>query len=323
MIFNLQKIREDFPIFSQKVYGKPLVYLDNAATSQAPKPVMEAMNRFYTEIRSNVHRGVHHLSERATEAYEGARVKIQHFIGAGSEKEIIYVRGATEGINLVAHSYGRKILKPGDEIIISTMEHHSNIVPWQLAAEKTGAILRIIPITDSGELLLDEFKKLLGPKTRIVAVAHVSNALGTVNPVKEIIRLAHARGAVVLLDGAQAVPHEKVNVRELDCDFYAFSGHKVYGPTGIGILYGKEKFLSEMEPYQGGGDMIRTVSFEKTTYNDLPYKFEAGTPNIAGAIGLGAAIDYLNELDWKGALSHEEELLRYGTSRLVEIPGLR
>ncbi|MBI4412572.1 MAG: cysteine desulfurase [Deltaproteobacteria bacterium] len=323
MTFDVAAIRRNFPVLHQQVYGKPLVYLDNAATSQAPRSVIEAMNKFYLEYRSNVHRGVYHLSERATVAYEGSRVKVQKFLNAASDREIIFTRGTTEGINLVAHSYGRKFLKDGDEIVISHMEHHSNIVPWQLICEATGAKLRVAPINDKGELIFEEYEKLLGPKTRFVSVVHVSNSLGTVNPVKKIIDRAHQAGAKVLLDGAQAVPHMPVDVQALDCDFYAFSGHKVFGGTGIGVLYGKSECLNAMPPYQGGGDMIRLVTFEKTTYNDLPYKFEAGTPNIAGAIGLGAAIDYLDNIDFQGAGLHERELLSYGESVLSAIPSLK
>lgn len=321
--FDVQKIRRDFPILTQTVYGKPLVYLDNAATSQAPLSVLEAIENFYRSNRSNVHRGVYHLSERATEAYEGARVKIQKYINASSLREIIFVRGTTEGINLVAHSFGRKFLNHGDEILISHMEHHSNIVPWQIVCEMLGAKLIIIPITDQGEIDLRVFGKLLTPKTKLVSLVHVSNSLGTVNPVKKIIEMAHRVGARVLIDGAQAIPHIPVDVQELDCDFYAFSGHKVYGPTGIGVLYGKSSLLDELPPYQGGGDMIRSVTFEKTTYNDLPYKFEAGTPHIAGVIGLGAAIDYLSSMDRHAAYAHEMRLLNMATNRLRELKRLK
>ena len=286
----LEKIREDFPVLNQKIRGKPLVYLDNAATSQAPREVLDAMDRFYSENRSNVHRGVYHLSERATGAYEGSRKRIAKFLGAKSEREIVFTRGTTEGINLVAAGFSRKFLKPGDEVVISHMEHHSNIVPWQMACETSGAKLRVIPITDSGELRLDEFEKLLSDRTKIVSIVHVSNTLGTINPVEEIIRISHKRGIPVLLDGAQAAGHGRIDLTTLDADFYALSGHKMFGPTGIGVLYGKEKWLDDLPPYQGGGDMIRQVTFEKTTYNDLPYKFEAGTPHIAGAL---AGIDGL------------------------------
>lgn len=287
--FDLGRIREDFPILKQTVHGKPLIYFDNGATTQKPQAVLDAMNNYYETQNANVHRGVHRLSELATEAYEAARVKAQKFLGAHCLREIIFTRGTTDAINLVAHSYGRSHIQAGDEIVITWMEHHSNIVPWQLLCQERGAQLRVVPITDSGEMRLDELEKLLTPRTKMIALAHVSNALGTINPVRQVIELAHRRGVPVLLDGAQAVPHLRVDVQELDCDFYAFSAHKIYGPTGVGILYGKAKHLELMPPYQGGGDMIRTVSFEKTTYNELPYKFEAGTPDMAGAVGLGAA----------------------------------
>jgi cysteine desulfurase/selenocysteine lyase len=321
--FDVMKIREDFPILKQKVGDKPLVYLDNAATSQKPLSVIETVNRYYREDNANIHRGVHMLSERATDLYESARKKVQGFLNAAKSDEIIFTRGATESINLVANSFGRKNFKPGDEILITHMEHHSNIVPWQMIAEQTGAVLRVAPISDAGEILWEEFEKLLSEKTKLVSVVHISNSLGTINPVEKIIAAAHRRHIPVLLDGAQAVPHLPVDVRGLDVDFYAFSGHKLFGPTGIGVLYGKEKFLEAMPPYQGGGDMIRTVSFEGTTYNHLPYKFEAGTPHIAGVIGLGAAIDYLNGLDRDGVARHEENLLRYTQQKLGEIDGLR
>lgn len=319
---DVQRLREDFPILKQKVQGKPLVYLDNAATTQKPQAVLDRLNDYYREENSNVHRGVHLLSERATRDFEDARVKVQRFLNAADKAEIIFVRGTTEAINLVAQSFGRPRFKPGDEIVISHMEHHSNIVPWQLLCEQAGAVLRVVPISDRGELLLDEYEKLLNPKTRLVSIVHVSNALGTINPVRRIIELAHAAGAAVLIDGAQAVPHLAVDVRALDCDFYAFSGHKLYGPTGIGVLYGKQKLLEAMPPYQGGGDMISSVTFAKTTYNALPYKFEAGTPDIAGAIGLGAAIDYVNAAGLDAIGRHEHDLLEYGTRLLSEIKGL-
>ena len=303
--------------------GKPLVYFDNAATSQKPQVVIDTLMRYYEEENSNIHRGVHYLSERATQAYEAARVKVQHFLNAAHHREIIFVRGTTEGINLVSSTYGPMKVGPGDEILISTMEHHSNIVPWQILCEKTGGVLRVIPINDAGEIILGEYEKLLTPRTKIVALTHVSNALGTINPVRKMIDLAHAQGIPVLIDGAQAVPHMKVDVRELDADFYTFSAHKMFGPTGVGILYGKTKLLDAMPPYQGGGDMIKSVTFEKTIYNDLPYKFEAGTPSIAGGIGLGAAIDYMNELDMAGVAAFEQELLSYATRLVGEIPGLR
>jgi cysteine desulfurase/selenocysteine lyase len=305
------------------VHGKPLVYLDNAATGQTPLPVIEAIRKFYLEDCANVHRGVHELSQRATDHYENARVEVQKFIGAGHSSEIIYTRGTTESINLVAHSYGRTHVQAGDEVLITAMEHHSNIVPWQMLCEERGARLRVAPINQAGELLLDEFEKLLTERTRIVAITHVSNALGTINPVKQIIALAHRRGIPVLLDGAQAVPHMQVNVRELDCDFYAFSGHKMFGPTGIGILFGKRELLEKMPPYQGGGDMIASVTFEKTTYNSLPYKFEAGTPNIADAIGLGETVRYLNRVGMERIAAHEHDLLAYGTQVVSSIPGVR
>jgi len=320
---DVARVREDFPILKQTVHGNPLVYLDNAATTQKPQAVLDVLTRYYTTMNANVHRGVHQLSERATQEYEGARAKVQGFINAAEAREIIFVRGVTEAINLVAQTYGRKNFQPGDEIIISAMEHHSNIVPWQILCEENGAKLRIIPINDEGELLLDEYERLLNPRTKLVSVVHVSNSLGTVNPVKRIIELAHSRNVPVLLDGAQSAPHMPVNVQELDCDFYTFSGHKIFGPTGIGVLYGKAKLLEAMPPYQGGGDMISSVTFEKTTYNVLPYKFEAGTPDIAGAIGLGAALDYLRSLGWDAVMSHEHELLEYATAAVSEIPGLR
>ncbi|HEX9181236.1 MAG TPA: cysteine desulfurase, partial [Burkholderiales bacterium] len=315
--------REDFPILRQKIHGRPLVYLDNAATSQKPLAVIEAEDRYYREYNSNIHRGVHALSQQATDAYEKARARIQKYLNARSSHEIIFVRGATEALNLVAQSFGRPRLRPGDEIIVSAMEHHSNIVPWQLVCEQTGAVLKVVPMTDAGEFIYEEFEKLLGIRTRIVAVTQVSNALGTILPVKRIIEAAHAQGVPVVLDGAQAIPHSRVDVQSLDCDFYAFSGHKVYGPTGIGVLYGKEKHLEAMPPWQGGGDMIRTVSFEKSTWNDLPYKFEAGTPHIAGGIGLGVALDYLASVGIEAVAAHEHDLLEYATGLVSEIPGVK
>jgi len=320
---EVEQIRKDFPALDQTVHGKPLVYLDNAATSQKPLAVIEAEEAFYRRDCSNIHRGVHELSERATKSYEDARAKAQQFLNAGDSKEIVFVRGATEAINLVANSFGRKNVQAGDEILITAMEHHSNIVPWQILCEEKGAKLRVAPINDRGELLFDEFVKLLGPKTRLAAVVHVSNVMGTINPVKEIIEAAHSRNIPVLLDGAQAAPHLKVDVQELDCDFYAFSGHKLYGPTGVGVLYGKADLLDAMPPYQGGGDMIASVTFEKTIYNSLPYKFEAGTANIAGGIGLGAAIDYLNRIGMESVAAYEDELLAYGTEAVSRIPGLK
>jgi cysteine desulfurase/selenocysteine lyase len=321
--FDVWKIRQDFPILRQKVYGKPLVYLDNAATAQKPLAVIDTLSRFYREENSNVHRGVHFLSQEATDRYEKARIKVQRFLNAAEPREIIFVRGTTEGINLVAQAYGRKNIQAGDEIIISTMEHHSNIVPWQILCEEKGAVLRVAPINDAGEILLEEYERLLNPKTKLVSVVHLSNALGTLNPVRRIIELAHRRSIPVLLDGAQAAPHLPVDVRELDCDFYAFSGHKLYGPTGIGVLYGKAKLLEAMPPYQGGGEMISSVTFEKTTYNTIPNKFEAGTPHVAGAVGLGAAIDYVSALDRDAVTAYEHDLLTYATESLSKISGLR
>lgn len=317
------KIRKDFPILRQQVHGKPLVYLDNAATSQKPKAVIDAITHFYSSDCSNIHRGVHQLSERATRAYEEARIKVQRFVNASSPREIVFVRGATEAINLVAQSYGRKYIRAGHEVVISAMEHHSNIVPWQMLCQEKSALLRIIPVNDRGELCLQDFQEFLSPRTRFVAVPHVSNALGTINPVREIVDVAHRWNIPVLVDGAQAAPHMKVDVQELDCDFYAFSGHKMFAPTGVGVLYGKARLLDDMPPYQGGGDMIQSVTFEKTVYNTLPYKFEAGTPDIAGVIGLGAAVDYLNRIGMDRIAAYEHELLQYGTAALESIPGLR
>lgn len=321
--FDVQKIREDFPILKEIVHGKPLVYLDNAATSQKPRAVIDATMRYYSADNSNIHRGVHVLSQRATQEYEDARVKVQNFINAVHSQEIIFVRGTTEAINLVVNSYGRSKVRGGDEIIITTMEHHSNIVPWQILCEEKGAKLRVTPINDEGDLIFEEFEELLNERTKFVSLAHVSNALGTINPVRRIIEKAHSLGIPVLLDGAQAAPHTKIDVQALDCDFYAFSGHKLFGPTGVGVLFGKSQLLETMPPYQGGGDMIATVTFEKTTYNTLPYKFEAGTPNIAGTIGLGAAIDYVNQIGLDNIANYEHELLTYGTEALSAIPGLR
>lgn len=314
--------RHHFPLLRQLVNGRPLVYLDNAATSQKPQVVIDAMIKYYQEENSNIHRGVHSLSERATQLYEAARAKVQHFINAGDTREIIYVRGTTEAINLVAYSYGRSHVTQGDEVVISAMEHHSNIVPWQILCHEKGAWLRVAPINDRGEIILDEYEKLLTGKTKIVALTHVSNALGSINPIREMIAIAHRHGIPVLIDGAQAVPHMKVDVRDLDCDFYAFSSHKMFGPTGVGILYGKAELLEAMPPYQGGGDMIKSVTFEKTIYNDLPHKFEAGTPNIAGGIGLGAAIDYIREIDMDAVAAFEHEILEYATAALSTIPRL-
>ena len=321
--FDVETIREDFPVLKQSIHGKPLVYLDSAATAQKPHAVVDAIRRFHEVDCANIHRGVHELSQRSTAAYEETRAKVKKFLNARTKNELIFVRGTTEGINLVASSWGRGNVKPGDEIVISALEHHSNIVPWQMLCEEREAKLRIIPMNDRGELLLEEYEKLLGPRTRMVAVSHVSNALGTINPVARIVEMAHNAGALALIDGAQAAPHMKIDVQALDADFYTFSGHKVFGPTGIGILYGKSKLLNAMPPYQGGGDMIKTVTFEKTTYADLPYKFEAGTPNIAGGIGLGAALDYVNRIGLDKIAAYEHELLVYGTEALSEIPGLR
>jgi cysteine desulfurase/selenocysteine lyase len=322
-IYDVDEIRKNFPILNTYVHGKPLCYLDNAATTQKPRSVIDSDVYYYTKLNSNIHRGVHYLSEAATKAYEDSRIKVQKYLNASSEKEIIFTRGTTESINLVAQSLGRLILEEGDEIIISTMEHHSNIVPWQLIAAEKKAKIRVIPITDKGDLIIDEYKELLSPKTKIVSVVYVSNSLGTINDVETIISLAHQQNIPVLLDAAQAVNHISVDVQKLDCDFLAFSGHKLYGPTGIGVLYGKSHYLDSMPPYQGGGDMISKVTFEKTTFNSLPYKFEAGTSNIAGTIGLGAAIDYINSIGINNIAIHEHELLEYATEELLKINGLR
>jgi cysteine desulfurase/selenocysteine lyase len=321
--FPVEKIRADFPILAQKIRGKDLVYLDNAASCQKPNAVIDAISDLYRHDYANIHRGVHTLSVRSTDKFEGARGKVRDFINAASDKEIIFVRGATEAINLVAQSYGRANIHAGDEILITAMEHHSNIVPWQLLCEQTGAVLKVAPINRKGELIYEAFEPLLSDKTRLVAVSHMSNALGTINPVEKIIAAAHARHVPVLLDGAQAAPHMNVDVRALDCDFYAFSGHKLYGPSGIGVLYGKQALLEAMPPYQGGGDMIRKVTFEKSEYNKLPYKFEAGTPSIADVVGLGAAIDYLNAVGMEHVAAYEAELLDYATERARKIHGLR
>jgi cysteine desulfurase/selenocysteine lyase len=323
MTFDIKKIRQDFPNLHMNVRGKPLVYLDNGATTFKARPVIDALNAHYTQGVANVHRGVHYLSEMATEDYEQARVKIQKFLNASKVSEIIFTRGTTEAINLVAQSYGRTFLKTGDEIVISAMEHHSNIVPWQMLCEQTGAVLKIAPINLQGELIFEEYVKLLSSRTKIVSVVYVSNSLGTINPVREIIEAAHKFNAIVLIDGAQAVSHSKIDVQALNCDFFAFSGHKLFGPTGIGVLYGKEKLLEKMPPYQGGGDMISSVTFEKTIYNVLPYKFEAGTPHIAGAIGLGAAVDYVQSVGFDAIGTYKKEILDYGNKVLQSIPGLR
>ena len=322
-VFDVESIREDFPVLRQTVNGKPLVYLDNAASSQVPQVVIDRGSIYLEDEHSNIHRGVHYLSQKATTAYEGAREKVKRFINARESKECIFVRGATEGINLVMHGFGRKFIGPGDEIIISAMEHHANIVPWQMLCEEKGARLRVIPMNDAGELLQDEFNSLLSEKTKFAAFTHVSNALGTVNPIKQMIDQAHKYGVPVLIDGAQSAPHMLVDVQDLDCDFYAFSGHKMFAPTGSGVVYGKAALLEKMNPFQGGGDMIRSVTFEKTTYADLPNKFEAGTPAIASQIGLGAAIDYLSTIDREKAAAHEHELLRYATDLLSAIEGVR
>ena len=320
---DVETLRAEFPILRQQVNGRPLVYLDNAATSQKPRQVIDSVRRYYEETNANVHRAVHTLSERATVAYEGARVKVQRFLNAADSREIVFVRGTTEGINLVARTLGRARLHHGDEVLISAMEHHSNIVPWQMACEERGATLRVIPMSTEGDLLMDRYRDLLNERTRVVAVVHVSNSLGTVNPVAQLIREAKSRGIPVLVDGAQAVPHFPVDVQALGCDFYAISGHKMFGPTGIGALYGRAELLEELPPFQGGGDMIRTVTFERTTYAALPHKFEAGTPNIAGAVGLGAAIDYLAGLDWDLVRDHEREVLAYAVERIGAAPGVR
>ena len=322
-VLDVARIREDFPILKQQVHGKPLVYFDNAATSQKPQVVIDTLNRYYAEENANIHRGIHFLSELATAEYEETRGKVKRFLNASETREIVFVRGTTEGINLVAQSYGRRFFREGDEVVISAMEHHSNIVPWQMLCEQVGARLRVIPMNHDGELLLDEYERLLGEKTKLVSVAHVSNALGTINPIGRIIESAHRRNIPVLVDGAQAAPHMKVDVQELDCDFYAFSGHKLFGPTGIGVLYGKARHLEAMPPYQGGGDMISLVTFEKTHYNVIPYKFEAGTPHIAGVIGLGAAIDYVSGIGLDAVAAYEGEVLAYATAQLSTIKGLR
>jgi len=320
--YDVDKIRRDFPILQEEVHGKPLVYLDNAATSQKPRVVLDAMIRYYERGNANIHRGVHFLSEHATEEHEAARATAQRFVNAAHAHEIIFVRGTTEGINLVAQTYGRAHIGSGDEVIVTAMEHHSNIVPWQIVCEEKGAKLRVAPINERGELSLDEFGKLLGARTKIVALTHVSNALGTIVPLQEVVRMAHAKNITVVVDGAQAVPHIAVDVQALGCDFYAFSGHKVYGPTGIGVLYGKSALLDAIPPYQGGGDMISSVTFEKTTYNKLPFKFEAGTPHVAGAIGLAAALEYVNGLGIAQVGAHEHEVLEYATEQVSAIPGI-
>ena len=321
--FDVERIRADFPILSLQVNGKPLVYLDNAASSQMPRQVIHRLVRYQTTQHANINRAVHTLSEIATNEYEEARRKLQHFIHAAEEREVIFSSGTTDAINLVMHGYGRKFIGPGDEIILTTMEHHSNIVPWQMLAEEKGATIRVVPINDAGELLIDEYEKLFNQRTKFVGVTHVSNALGTINPIKQMIALAHARGVPVLVDGAQAAPHMPVDVQDLDCDFYAFSGHKLCGPTGIGVLYGKAALLERMQPFKGGGDMILSVTFEKTTYNTIPHKFEAGTPPIAAAIALGAAVDYLSAIGMDAIGVHELALLNYASEQMVRMPGVR
>ncbi|HET9480970.1 MAG TPA: cysteine desulfurase [Candidatus Polarisedimenticolia bacterium] len=321
--YDVAAIRRLFPVLRQKIHGRPLVYLDNAATTQKPRSVIDAVSRFYEHDNSNIHRGLHELSMRATRAYEGVREKTRQFINAAEEREVIFVRGATEAVNLVMNTWGRGHVGPGDEVLITHMEHHSNIVPWQMLCRSRGARLQVVPITDDGELQMDQFEKLLGPKTRLVAVVHISNALGTINPVRRIVELAHQAGAAVLIDGAQAAAHQRLDMQALDCDFYAISGHKMYAPTGVGVLYGRAALLEAMPPYEGGGDMISSVTFEKTTYNKVPHKFEAGTPNIAGVIGLGAAIDFLQELGVERLAAHEQELLEYATQAVSSVPGLR
>lgn len=321
--FKLEEVRADFPILKRKVNGESLVYFDNGATAQKPKSVIDAIQKYYSEENSNIHRGVHTLSQEATTAYEVAREKMRAYISAAHTEEVIFTKGTTDGINLVASTFGRQNLKEGDEVIISGMEHHSNIVPWQMICEEKGAILKVIPVTDQGELDMKAFREMLSQRTKLVAVVHISNTLGTVNPVKEIVKLAHAQNAVVLIDGAQAVPHMPLNVQEIGADFYVFSMHKMFGPTGVGIVYGKKEVLEAMPPYQGGGDMIKTVTFEKTTYNELPHKFEAGTPHISGGIATATVIDYLNQLDWESIHKHEADLLQYATQKLKEVEGLR
>jgi cysteine desulfurase/selenocysteine lyase len=321
--FDVQQVRADFPILRQQVHGKPLVYLDNANTTQKPQAVIDALQAYYVRDNANIHRATHLLSERATRAYERSRVLLQRFINAADAREVILTKGCTESINLVAQAWGRTFLKPGDEVLVSWMEHHSNIVPWQIVCEQTGARLRVVPIDDRGDLRMDEFDRLLSDRTKLVSMIHVSNALGTVNPVAEIVRRAHEAGALALVDGAQAASHVPVDVQAIGADFYAFSGHKMFGPTGTGVLYGRERLLEAMPPYQGGGDMIASVTFEKTTYNSLPYKFEAGTPNIAGVVGLGAAVDYLQQIDREAARAHEDALLAYASARVIEVPGVR
>jgi len=321
--FNVATVRADFPILTERVHGKPLVYLDSANTSQKPEAVLKAMDDYYRHANANIHRATHLLSERATALYEGSRAKAAAFLNAPDKRTIVFTKGTTDGINLVAQSYGRSTLKAGDEILLTWLEHHSNIVPWQLVAEQTGAVIKVVPINEAGELDLDQFEALLSPRTKILAMGHVSNALGTINPVQAMIAQAHAVGAVVLVDGAQAAPHLTIDVQALDCDFYVLSSHKMFGPTGTGVLYGRASLLEAMPPYQGGGDMIASVTFEQTLYNQVPYKFEAGTPNMAGVVGLGAAIDYLSGIDRDAALAHEDAVLEYATAQVRQIPGAR
>ncbi|MFQ5511589.1 MAG: SufS family cysteine desulfurase [Candidatus Krumholzibacteriia bacterium] len=321
--YDVESIRKDFPVLDQRIHGKQLVYLDNAATAQKPQAVIETLERYYSTDNSNVHRGVHALSVRSTEAFEGAREKTRKFINAADTREIVFCRGTTEGINLVAQSYGRSAVNAGDEIIVSEMEHHSNIVPWQLLCEEAGAKLRVIPFNDRGELILEQYEKLLGPRTRMVAIVHVSNSLGTVNPLERMIEMAHAKDIPVLVDGAQTAPHLRIDVQELDCDFFVFSSHKMYGPMGVGVVYGRRELLETMSPYQGGGDMISSVTFEKTVFKPLPYKFEAGTPNVAGVVALGTAIDYLDNIGFDGIAAHDRDLVRYTTGALQEMEDVR
>lgn len=323
MSINIEQIRSDFPILKETVHGKPLVYLDNAATTHKPQVVIDAVSEVYEKYNSNIHRGVHHLSNVCTQAHEDARGKVQQFLNAKHSHEVVFTRGTTEAINLVAHSFGETFFNQGDEVLVTQLEHHSNIVPWQLLEKRKGIVLKYIPINESGELILDNVDELINAKTKLVSLAHISNALGTINPIKEIISKAHALGIPVMVDGAQAVQHVEVDVQALDCDFYVFSGHKLYGPTGIGALYGKEEWLNKMEPYQGGGEMIKTVSFEGTSYNELPFKFEAGTPDFSGSVGLGAAIDYVNAIGLDNIAQYEQELLDYATERLSTIPNIR
>ncbi len=320
---DIESIRKDFPILHREINGKPLVYLDNGASAQKPQEVIEAIRRYYSSEHANIHRGVHTLSQEATVAYENARVKIAAYLNAQHNEEIIFTSGTTDAINLLAHTFGKRYLKEGDEVLITAMEHHSNIVPWQMVCEDTGAKLRVAPINEAGELMVEDFESMLNTRTKLVSIVHVSNSLGTINPVKELTSICHKKGIPVLLDGAQAVPHQKIDVQDLECDFYTFSMHKLFGPTGVGILYGKKAMLDELPPYKGGGDMIKTVTFEKTTYNELPHRMEAGTPNIAGGIASGVAIDYLNKLDWDQINTHEQELLEYATNALKSIEGLR